>query len=300
MEFLRLLAEHRVPALDIFFQFITYFAQETLVILIICWIYWCRSKKLAYTLGFTYFISGLLVQGLKITFRIPRPWILDPDFTPVPSAVPAATGYSFPSGHTQSGTALFSILGFASSRKTLRTLCIFMTAAIGFSRLYLGVHTPKDVLVSLILTLLISIIIWKISPALTGPFAKDRKVTLLMALFSAALLLYAFGLQKSGALPLSEASDCFKACGAGLGFAAGYYLERHRIRFSHPVTRRSQVICFFLGIAGTLILQQGLKPLLGSSLIAGTIRYFIVVFWILALYPLLFSLVRKGSRQKSY
>ena len=54
-----------------------------------------KTKKLAYTIGLTYFFSGLLVQGLKITFRIPRPWVLDPDFQAVPSAVPGATGLLF-------------------------------------------------------------------------------------------------------------------------------------------------------------------------------------------------------------
>ncbi|MGI6012426.1 MAG: phosphatase PAP2 family protein [Ruminococcus sp.] len=295
MEFLKFLADLRLPVLDIFFQIITLFAQETLVILIICWIYWCRDKKLAYTLGFTYFISGLLVQGLKITFRIPRPWVLDPDFSPVASAVPAATGYSFPSGHTQSGTALFSTLCFASRKKTIRALCIFMIAAIGFSRLYLGVHTPKDVLVSLILTLLISMAVWKFSPHLAGPSAREGRIALLMAVFSAFLLIYSAVLNGIGTLPAAEAADCFKACGAGMGFAAGYYLERCRIRFTFPESLRCRILRFLPGIIGALILQQGLKPLLGSSLPAGAIRYFIVVFWILAFYPFLFHRKKEGG-----
>ncbi len=99
MEFLHFLSQFRTDGGDIFFQLITYTAQELFVVGIICWLFWCSNKRLAYTLGFSYFTSGLLVQGLKITFRIPRPWILDPSFQPVPSAVPGATGYSFPSGH---------------------------------------------------------------------------------------------------------------------------------------------------------------------------------------------------------
>lgn len=99
MDFLNLLAQYRTPAGDAFFQGVTLLAQETFVVVVICWLFWCSNKKLAYCLGFTYFSSGLLVQGLKITFRVPRPWLLDPAFEPVASAVPGATGYSFPSGH---------------------------------------------------------------------------------------------------------------------------------------------------------------------------------------------------------
>ena len=96
MDFLNLLSQYRTPAGDVFFQGITLLAQETFVVVVICWLFWCSNKKLAYCLGFTYFTSGLLVQGLKITFRVPRPWLLDPAFEPVASAVPGATGYSFP------------------------------------------------------------------------------------------------------------------------------------------------------------------------------------------------------------
>ena len=107
MEFLQFLAQYRTPAGNILFQGITYLAQEIFVVAVICWMYWCSNKRFAYSLGFTYFTSGLLIQGFKITFRIPRPWVLNPDFHAVPSALPGATGYSFPSGHTQSITALF-------------------------------------------------------------------------------------------------------------------------------------------------------------------------------------------------
>ena len=98
MEFLRFLSEHRTPVLDNIMQLVTYFGQEIIIIALICALYWCADKRFAYLLGFTYFTAGLCVQTLKITFRIPRPWILDPNFSAVESAVPAATGYSFPSG----------------------------------------------------------------------------------------------------------------------------------------------------------------------------------------------------------
>ena len=71
MDFLNLLSQYRTPAGDVFFQGITLLAQETFVVVVICWLFWCSNKKLAYCLGFTYFTSGLLVQGLKILFAFP-------------------------------------------------------------------------------------------------------------------------------------------------------------------------------------------------------------------------------------
>ena len=115
MTFLWLLEGIRTPFLDKLMQFITYFGQEIIIIAVICALYWCADKRFAYLLGFTYFTAGLCVQSLKITFRIPRPWILDPDFHAVESAIPGATGYSFPSGHTQGATCLFFPLALKAS-----------------------------------------------------------------------------------------------------------------------------------------------------------------------------------------
>lgn len=293
MDFLRLLAEHRLPALDILFQGITLFAQESLVIVIICWFYWCCNKKLAYTLGFSYFSSGLLIQGLKITFRIPRPWVLDPNFSPVASAMPAATGYSFPSGHTQSGTALFSTLCFASRKMSIKIICMGFVIAIGFSRLYLGVHTPKDVLVSAGLTLIISLLIWKKQDILSGDSARIKLISRLMGVICILLLIYTCNLQFYSIIPAEEAEDCIKACGAGLGFAVGYYLEKWFINFQTATTAKSRLLRFLIGIVVTLALQQGLKPILGTSSGADLIRYFIVVLWVLAVYPFLFTRHKK-------
>ena len=103
MTFLWLLEGIRTPFLDKLMQLITYLGQEIIIIAVICTLYWCVDKRFAYLLGFTYFTAGLCVQIMKITFRIPRPWILDPEFKAVESALPGATGYSFPSGHTQGG-----------------------------------------------------------------------------------------------------------------------------------------------------------------------------------------------------
>ena len=73
MDFLYFLAEHRTAWLNVFFQGVTYLGQEALVIAIVCWLYWCANKRLAFTLGFSYFTSGLLIQGMKVTLRVPRP-----------------------------------------------------------------------------------------------------------------------------------------------------------------------------------------------------------------------------------
>lgn len=294
MEFLNLLAQYRTPLGDAFFQAITLLAQETFVVVVICWLFWCSNKKLAYCLGFTYFSSGLLVQGLKITFRVPRPWLLDPNFQPVASAVPGATGYSFPSGHTQSITALLGTLGFYTKKKPLRFLFFLFVFLVGFSRMYLGCHTPQDVLVSFGVSIVCVFLCYHF--LYKKEYFKNREslVSVFMGIVCVVLLGYTLFLYKSGAIEFHYAQDCIKACGAGAAFSLGYYLTETYIPFTPPDSFQGQALRFIIGIAVTLLLQAGLKPIIGQSLAASFIRYFLVVFWIITVYPYVFY--KKGKK----
>ena len=289
MEFLHFLSQFRTDGGDIFFQLITYTAQELFVVGIICWLFWCSNKRLAYTLGFSYFTSGLLVQGLKITFRIPRPWILDPSFQPVPSAVPGATGYSFPSGHTQSITALFGTAALHFRKRLYQALCFAVIFLVGFSRMYLGCHTPKDVLVSFILSFLCVTVCYHYIYMKKSFEKAPGKVAGIMLLISLALSFYSVLLEKTGYIELVYAKDCLKAGGAGAAFALGYYLEQRFIRFAHLQNTKQKILRFIFGLLGALLILEGIKPLIGTSLAASFLRYFLAVFWILAVYPFLFS-----------
>lgn len=294
MEFLNLLAQYRILLGDAFFQAITLLAQETFVVVVICWLFWCSNKKLAYCLGFTYFSSGLLVQGLKITFRVPRPWLLDPNFQPVASAVPGATGYSFPSGHTQSITALLGTLGFYTKKKPLRFLCFLFVFLVGFSRMYLGCHTPQDVLVSFGVSIVCVFLCYHFLYKKEYFKNSESLVSVFMGIVCVVLLGYTLFLYKSGAIEFHYAQDCIKACGAGAAFSLGYYLTETYIPFTPPDSFQGQALRFIIGIAVTLLLQAGLKPIIGQSLAASFIRYFLVVFWIITVYPYVFY--KKGKK----
>ena len=289
MEFLHFLSQFRTDGGDIFFQLVTYTAQELFVVGIICWLFWCSNKRLAYTLGFSYFTSGLLIQGLKITFRIPRPWILDSSFQPVASAVPGATGYSFPSGHTQSITALFGTAALHFRKHLHQVLCFVVIFLVGFSRMYLGCHTPKDVIVSFVLSFLCVVFCYHYIYRKKSFERAPGKVAVIMLLISLALSLYSVFLEKTGHIELIYATDCLKAGGAGAAFALGYYLEQRFIRFALPKNTKQKILRLIFGLLGALIILEGIKPLIGTSLPASFLRYFLAVFWILAVYPFLFS-----------
>lgn len=298
MDFLRLLEGIRNPVLDSFFQWITYFGQEICILAVTCLFYWCLDKNFAYRLGFIYFSAGLCIQTLKITFRIPRPWILDPEFHPVASAVPAATGYSFPSGHTQGGTCLFVPLALRSRKFWQKCLCILMFLAIGFSRMYLGVHTPKDVLTAMAVSLFFTAIIWKFGDNLLEENRYTKMISVILLILSFLTAFYALLLFRQNIIEVKYAADCCKAAGAGLGFAAGFYLERTYLNFCSRCRNVSHLLQrMTVGLLLTLVLKLTLKFFLGDTLFMELLQYFFVVLFVMYGYPFLFTKMKKTPLQ---
>ena len=141
----------RTPALDKIMSVITLLGGELFFMVIAVTVFWCVSKREGYYLMIVGFFGTVINQFLKILCCVPRPWIKDPDFTIVESARAEATGYSFPSGHTQNAVATYGGIARYTRRGWLRVVLVVLTVLIAFSRMYLGVHTPLDVGVSFLI-----------------------------------------------------------------------------------------------------------------------------------------------------
>ena len=148
---LRAIAELRTPLLDTLMQGVTELGGETLFMLFMLVVFWCVDKNKGYFLMLLCFTGTAVNQMLKITFCIPRPWVLDPSFEIVESARAGATGFSFPSGHTQNAVAAYGGMFCITKKLWVRMVCMALALLIPFSRLYLGVHTPLDIGVSFLI-----------------------------------------------------------------------------------------------------------------------------------------------------
>ncbi|MBQ2716420.1 MAG: phosphatase PAP2 family protein, partial [Clostridia bacterium] len=149
MSFLYFLEEIRNPVLDFLFSIVTLFGEETVFMAVGMIVFWCVNKQKGYYLLSVGFVGTVINQFLKITFRVPRPWVKDPNFTIVESAREAASGYSFPSGHTQTSVGLFGGLALKFKSRAIKIASIALCVLVPLSRMYLGVHTPADVGVSI-------------------------------------------------------------------------------------------------------------------------------------------------------
>ena len=288
MEILRIIESIRTPFLDTIIGLITRLGEETIGILLLCLVFWCISKKIAYVIGVSFFLSGLTVQGMKICFRIERPWVIDPTFEPVPGAKEYATGYSFPSGHTQSAAAFYGALGSQVKPIVFKIILFAIPVLVAFSRMYLGVHTLQDVLLSLVITFLL---IWLTCRIITSEVESKKKelaISLFMIIYAVVVIIIAAVMYSNGTIEDRYIADCLKAAGAGIGFAIGMYIERVYIKFSVKSKNiLMHMIKFVIGIAGVLVFQEGLKLVIGTGFVVDMFRYFLMISWVTILFPLL-------------
>ena len=97
----------RIPVLNEFMLLITKLGEETAFLVAALVVFWCVDKYKGYFVLAVGLLGSLLSQFMKLLFCIPRPWVLDENFHAMEAAIPEATGYSFPSGHTQSAFGTF-------------------------------------------------------------------------------------------------------------------------------------------------------------------------------------------------
>ncbi|NCC08057.1 MAG: phosphatase PAP2 family protein [Clostridia bacterium] len=148
-----------------FFEFMSELVVTAPFYIAIAVIYWSISKRTGTMLLFNFAVGGLLNQLVKNTCCVYRPWIRDARVLPAGDSLTTATGYSFPSGHTQRATAIFETTAiWQKKRRWLAALLILALITVGFARNYLGVHTPQDVFVSFFLCSLVIFANSKILP----------------------------------------------------------------------------------------------------------------------------------------
>lgn len=145
------LRTHLGPVFENLFLHITMFGEILIPTLVISIIYWCIDSEAGLYLFGLNSCGILFMQLFKTSACIYRPWILSDKIKPVASALAMAHGYSFPSGHCMiSATSWGGIAFLLRKRKFIATLIVLLILTIAFSRTYLGVHTPQDVLIGLL------------------------------------------------------------------------------------------------------------------------------------------------------
>ena len=243
------------------------------------------------------FIGTVINQFLKLWFRIPRPWVKDPAFTIVESARAEATGYSFPSGHTQSSVGVFGSIGRITTHKWLRFLCIAACILVPFSRMYLGVHTPADVLVSVAVALLL---IFGLYPIIDKAYDNRKSMRLVFIAMTGLALLYFlfvhFFTFPADVDPHNLASgfkNAYKILACIIAMWLAFEVDTSCTHFDTNAVWWAQILKLVVGLLPVLAIKSGLKEplnmLIGNTYIADGIRYFLLTAFAGCIWPMTFK-----------
>ena len=300
MEILRFLATLRTPLLDKFFLIITELGGEMVFIAASVIIFWCISKKNGYLILTVGFLGTVVNQFLKISCQIMRPWVLDPNFKAVPQAIPDASGFSFPSGHTQNSIGTFGTIAYVFKNSWVKAVALVLCIIVPFSRMYLGVHTPLDVFFSVFFAILVILIA---KPLMYKAYESKIGMYIflgVMAVFAILFVIYVDVIFDPSTLRqdqmhnyISALKNSYMILGALVGVLIAFPIEKHLVKFDEGGKWYTQVLKAVIGFALVLGLLEGLKIPLNAILpeytIARAIRYGLVVIFVIAIYPISFK-----------
>jgi len=306
LEVLRFLEGMRTPVGDWFFSTITYLGDELVFMLVGLLFYWCIDKKKGYYLLTVGFLGTVINQFLKLWFRVPRSWVRDADFTIVESARADATGYSFPSGHSQASVGIFGGVARFTKKKYIRILCVAVCVLVPFSRLYLGVHTPMDVIVSVVIaTGLVFLVYPLVYKAMENP-KYMRGFMLILAGIAAFYImfveLYPFPTDIDMHNYTSGRENAYKMLGCIIGMWFAYELDSRFIQFSTKGNTLSQIIKLVGGLLLVLVIKYGMKAplysLIPTETLADGIRYFMLTAFAGGIWPMFFANITGAFEKK--
>ena len=270
LHMLRWIQSFATPTLDILWQCITMLGEETWMVLLFSYIYWCRKKEMGLFFSFALFTSLGVNSTLKNVFQMSRP-IGEEGIRVLREHT--ATGYSFPSGHSQLGATALSSLGLWLQHKKGLLAGVFLSCLVAYSRMYLGVHYPKDVLVGLLLG-------WGIGYVCYWLYLHIRRKYLLFFFTWVGMTIFTV---------LFPGKTAWQGLGLFTGFVFGSWCEDRFIDF-HPEmgSKTRKLFRWCLGVCGIL----GIKLILDAfpqTAITFVCGYALLSLFIYCIYPLLFQ-----------
>lgn len=238
------------PTLDSFFNFITSIVVGPAAIIVVATLYWCVDKRAGWYVLTSFAVGNNINQMLKDFFCVPRPWLRSADIHPSPAALGGATGYSFPSGHSQTAASIFGAAGWYYRHLGVWVLPLAGTLIVlaAFSRNILGVHTPQDVLVGMTVGILS---LWLSSRLLSWMEQKTTApLTVALTFMFVALALMLYTVLKPYPIQgiattinvVEMQKDAFTTAGLLAGLGVSWWAEKNFVNFTIDCSNKRQII----------------------------------------------------------
>lgn len=271
----------RTDWLNIIMQGITMLGEEVLMVLLIAALYFGVDKKYAQKL-FYVTVSSIGLNGIiKNLVKFPRPFATG-KITCVREDT--ATGYSFPSGHTQTFATMSTSIAKKIKKSLISILVAILIVLVAVSRMYLGAHYPSDVVVGAVLGVTYALV-------MTSVWDKVKNKNLLYLITILVLTPFAIFFLIN---PDEHFEDFFKVYGMLIGFLLAVIFEEKHAPLEYNVSFGKKVLRVVIGVALAFMVKEGVKllnvfDLLRINLVFDAIRYGVLIFVALGVAPWIFK-----------
>lgn len=274
------------PFMDSLANLLSLLGEQYVMIVIILIVYYGIDKKKGFSIFSSMFISLIAVNGIKAIVRAPRPFVVHPDL--VSGRLETATGYSFPSGHTAGAASFYPAIGRAFKSTWLLVSALILALLIGFSRMYLAVHWPIDVLVGYLIGAVCALFLVPVFMKLYENKAACLRYSLVTAIIASIATVLLALLLSIGAVDETAFTDLMKMTAIAAGAYAGCILERKKVEFRPALNVKGTIINILASAVG-IALIMALKLLFPEPLYAlgAAVRYSLLGLWLTGVYPLI-------------
>ena len=257
--------------LDSFFEIITMLGEEWFFIILFAIFFWCFNKSFGYKLAFICLTSAAINTIIKEIVKLPRPI----GYEGIKSIrEETAEGYSFQSGHTQHSSSLLATLMIEFKKKWLYFIGALGILLVGFSRMYLGVHWPSDVIGGLIIGILWTMIAIKIFD-----WSKDRGNPMLLGVFVIPMIIL---------MLFFQTATYYKVVGTLLTLWIGYIIDDKYFSFVTKAVWWKQILKLVIGFLGLILIKVYVKKLLPLTIYSDFLRYALMGIWMTVISPIIY------------
>jgi membrane-associated phospholipid phosphatase len=301
-------------------KFFSFLGTEDFFMLMLPVLFWCLDNGLGVKVGFILLTGSTINDFFKLALHGPRPYW----YSPRVHGYAAESSFGVPSGHSSSAMEVWGMLAANLKRSWAWIAAFLIIFAIGFSRMFLGVHFPHDVLTGWLLG---AIVLW-LTLRLWNPVAAwlKRRATpvqilaglgfsLLLVLPSILAVAFSAGWQMpadwlanaAAAVPGAEPPNPtslegpISNAGTLFGLAVGLALLARSGGFQTRGVWWKQVLRLVVGIAGVMAIRYGLKAVFpeGETLLPLALRYVryaLIGAWVAGAAPWLFIRMKLAEK----
>ena len=268
--------------------------NQTLMICMLGFIYWSFDKELGKRIGVS-IVTAIAINPLVKNIVLRRRPYMDhaaikclqaPTDSNYDNFDIAAQGYSFPSGHSTNSSNVFCFLALEKRKKVLTAIAVGLPILVGLSRIILGVHYPTDVIFGWVMGYGVAFLIYFLQKKI------KRQWIVHLIIFAVSLV----------GIIYCRTDDYFTAIGVMAGLFLVIPFEERFVKFEDTRKPLFMVLRVVGGFAGFALLswlfklpftEEFLKSGTAMAYLTRSVRYFLIVFILLGVYPMLFRVVEK-------